>query len=142
MSMEQELSDYILADAQVFALINTRYFPLLMPQNPDFPSVVYTVINENHNNHLAGGIGGGLVNALYQLDVYSPVYATSRSVKEALRNLLDGVNHVSFGAVFVESILLESTPADMIESTDSSQVNLYRVSMTFRIAYQESVPTG
>lgn len=142
MSMETELTAYIKADTETSALIGTRIYPLLMPQLATYPAVVYTVVNEQHNNHLAGNIGGGLCQAIYQLDTYSTTYLETLSVKEALRNLLDGVNHVAMGAVFVESILLDSTPADMIEATDNSQVNLYRVQMTFRVAYQETVPTG
>ena len=140
--MITELVTYINADTEVAALIGTRIYPLLMPQLATYPAVVYSVISEQHNNHLAGNIGGGLVQAFYQLDTYSTTYLQTLSIAEALRNLLDGINHVSMGAVFVESILLESTPQDMVEATDDSQVNLYRVLMTFKIAYQESVPTG
>ncbi len=142
MSMQTELTTYIKADAEITALISDRYYPLLMPQLATYPSVVYTVINEQSNNHLAGNIGGGLVQAIYQFDTYSTTYLNTLVIKEAFRNRLDGINHVDMGAVFVESILLDSTTNDMIEATDESQVNLYRASMTFNVAYQESVPTG
>ena len=142
MSMQTELTTYIKADAEITALIGTRYYPLLMPQLSAYPAIVYTVISEQHRNHLAGNIGGGLTKSIYQFDTYSTTYLETLAIAEALRNRLDGVNHVSMGAVFVESILLESSPQDMIEATDESQVNLYRTMLTFRIAYQESVPTG
>jgi hypothetical protein len=140
--MEEDLITYIKADSETAALIGTRIFPLILPQSVTYPACVYTVISETHNNHLSGNIGGGLTNSLYQIDCYSTIYSETRSVKEALRNLLDGINHVVMGSTFVEAILLETTPADMVEAKDASQVDLYRVMMTFKVSYQESVPTG
>jgi len=144
MSMEEDLTTYIKDDPSTKVLINDNFYPLILPQSVAFPACVYTVTSNVHNNNLNKGVGGGLTSAVCQIDVYSNDYTEVRQVRESLRNLLDGVNHTTLGSgdTFFESILLDSDPVDMVEAKDSSQVNLFRIMMSFNVHYQMSVPTG
>jgi len=54
MSIETGLRTHLLADGPVAALIGTRMYPLILPQNPTYPCLTYEIVSDIPHRALAG----------------------------------------------------------------------------------------
>lgn len=75
--------------APVTALVATRVFPDLMPQETALPALVVTVISDVPESSLDGAQADSLANARVQVDAYSRTRAQAREVAEAVKNAMD-----------------------------------------------------
>lgn len=93
MSLESALYTLITADAGTAALIGTRCYPLVLPQDPTLPAARYAIISAVPvTTHDAPG---GLVRARVQVDSYASTYAGARTLADTIRAALDGYRATS-----------------------------------------------
>lgn len=133
--IEPALYSLVTGDAGVSALIATRMYPALMPQNVTLPAVSYSVVVAPGDHH--GTAASGYVSAIYRIDCWATTFAAARELAQAVREAIDGYRGTVTPAgsplveVTIGAILLESE-RDLYE--DESRV--YRRSQTYRVNYR------
>jgi hypothetical protein len=68
-------------------LVSNRCYPLLMPQNPSYPSIIYTRISSTPENTLNGGATIDLVR--FQIDSYAETYSAARTLAASVRTAME-----------------------------------------------------
>ena len=77
--MEQALITHLLACEPLTAIIGDRLHPNELPQNPEYPAVVYQKISQPRQE-----MGSQVVRIQY--DCYSTLYGESKQVSEQIEN--------------------------------------------------------
>lgn len=68
-------------------LVSNRCYPLLMPENPSYPSIIYTRISSTPENTLNGGATIDLVR--FQIDSYAETYSAARTLATSVRTAME-----------------------------------------------------
>jgi hypothetical protein len=106
-------------ETQIFdtlkGLVSNRVYPLVMPQNPTLPALVYTRIVTNAQNNLDRP--PTLDQCLIQIDSYAKTYLEAKQVAEQARDVL-------------EVSALKSTLQN-IQDFWEDEAKIYRVTMDF-----------
>lgn len=113
MSIEIEIAlrELLVEDEAVAGLVGTRVYPLVLPQNPTLPAVVY---QEMHSQALAAADGDtGRRESSFQLSYWAASYAGAKAGKAALLALL-----VGYSGGGIERIDVEWTHDDFALETD------------------------
>lgn len=86
--IESDLVTHLKADTALAALVSTRIYPMVAPQNVVKPYITYQVISDNSNQCLEGGIYQS--DTRFQLDCWSTKYSEVKAVKTAVINAILG----------------------------------------------------
>lgn len=86
--IETELFTRLKDDVSISALVGTRIYPKVAPQNAQTPYIVYHVINDNSNQCLGGSIYQNDVR--FQIDCWSLKYSEVKQIREAVKSSLIG----------------------------------------------------
>ena len=86
--IEQGLVTFLLAQAELSALIGARLHDLVLPQSPTLPAVVWQRISGDHDVTHDGP--SGLVTARFQFSCWGRTTLEAAQVGEALRRVLHG----------------------------------------------------
>ncbi len=68
-------------------LVSNRCYPLLMPENPSYTSIIYTRISSTPENTLNGGATIDLVR--FQIDSYAETYSAARTLAASVRTAME-----------------------------------------------------
>lgn len=136
---EPDLYAFLAIQVAVTALVTDRIYPLRIPQHhfdqaAGMPCVVFQRTGATRDSVFGepNTSNQGLVNADYQLDLYSPRYDDLAPLARALR--LSLVNYVGpMGEARISAILL----ANDFDTTAESDPGLFRRTMLFTIWYLE-----
>jgi len=85
MSTEQTLYSTLKNDAGVSALVGTRIYPLLLPQNPTYPAITYQRIS---TRPVMTRTGNGLDFVRMQIDCYADSYSGVKALAAAVEAAL------------------------------------------------------
>jgi len=99
------------------SLVSNRCYPLVMPQNPTFPAIVYTRIASTPQNVLFGGTT--LDQVRMQIDIYAKTYKAAKTLAKSVRTSMETA---AFSATL-------QTDDDSFEP----ETDIYRVSMDYYI---------
>ena len=109
-----DMAEYIPAvlgtDATLAALVGSRIYPLVRPQNSALPAITYQRISAPRVTSHGGD--SGLTNPRYQFNCWSDSYLEARSMAERLEKLFGGQSGMFPGAQasFVDNDLDDSEP--------------------------------
>ena len=106
MTLEQGLIAHLLADGAVTAEISTRVYHERLPENPVFPSMIYSRQNTNRDLTLEGV--SSLTTVSLGLDIIGESTAQIGAAREAVITSLDGVTG-NLGGVTVQFVRYSST---------------------------------
>jgi hypothetical protein len=109
MTIEAGLYAHLCADSSVAALVSTRIYPLLVPQDATLPALAYQRISGPRDHAHTGATG--LALARMQLTYVAASYEDTKSLAEAVRAAMDGLRG-SMGAVQVGSCMLDNEQDD------------------------------
>jgi len=87
-SVEQVLRDALINDGSVNALLDSRIYPLVVPQDSQLPAVAYQKIS-GVRQYVQDGARKPEVS-LIQLTCLSKTYNEAKQVEEVIRTALDG----------------------------------------------------
>lgn len=118
MAIGESIYTELTGDADVSALVSTRVYPLIAPQNVTVPYLVYQRVSGSPVNEMAGY--AGLENPRYQIDVYDDDYAGARALAVKVRTAMNAAT------VFTA---LQQSDTDLYEA----EASLFRVTMDFSI---------
>jgi len=124
----QAVQDHLAADAGVSALVSTRIYPQILPQNPTYPALIYQQITESPEP--AMGSDTGLVAITVQVDSYATTYSGAKALAAAVRSALNR-HRGTVSTVDIADVFLENT-LDLYES----EVQKRRVSQDYRVWYR------
>ena len=137
--LEDDVVDLLEASAGVTALVGTgaaaRIFPLLVPEGfTNYPAITFQVVSESRQPMLSRQ--NGLMQARVQINCWARTYAGAKSLKEAVRNAIDGEQTVFPSGCFIEDGLDSVEP-----SPDAKPGRLYGKRIDAMIWVAEADPT-
>jgi len=124
--IEEALRARLLAVAGVTALVSTRVYPVVMPQDPTFPCVTYQRLGEVR--HLRMGAPAPLNDVVFQVDAWAEGFQACKTLAAAIRTALDAVSWTA-GAETVQVAYLQ-TEEDGYEDA----IPCFRVTQRYRVA--------
>ncbi|MGB9780621.1 DUF3168 domain-containing protein [Caldanaerobacter sp.] len=83
MMLEQAIYGYVSTHAGVTALVGNRIYPLLLPQNPTYPAIVYSRVSRIYEKDLSGTVWN---QSRIQFSCYAKKYSEAKAVAEQLRS--------------------------------------------------------
>ena len=107
MNIEQTLVAYLVTVPALTALVSSRVYPLVLPQNAALPAIAYQRISGPREHSHSGP--SGLAHPRIQLACWAATYAEAKAVAAALRQGIDG-NRTFCQACFVESDIDDYEP--------------------------------
>jgi len=105
MTIEAGIFAHLIGNAGVRALVATRIYPLLVPQDVELPAIAYQRIS-GPRDHAHDG-PSGLALARVQLTFVATSYDGAKSLAEAARAAMDGFSGV-MGEMTVGACLLSN----------------------------------
>lgn len=112
MSAEQTVYNTLKNDAGVAALVGTRIYPLVLPQNPTYPAISYQRISTRPVQTRGGN---GLAFVRMQVDCFATGYTAAKQLSDAVVSALAGTLEVG-----------------LMELWDDT-LGLYRVSIDYQV---------
>lgn len=98
--METEIYTVLKDNATVNALVNTRIYPVVMPQDPIMPAITYYETGNNPVNTLTGKTG--LENPQIAINCWATAYDTADRIAKAVHGAMDGCR--TFRAVLINQM--------------------------------------
>ncbi len=129
------------SDAGVSALVSTRVYPLLIPQQvydevTKQPCLVYTIDTDARGITFGGS--ENLIRARVQIDCYAKTFAASQNLAAAVRDcLIDLSGVLTDNASPVGSVNVQHTFLDGELSSVEEDPGLYRVLQRYVVWYDE-----
>ena len=87
MDFFSSLNSFLLANNALNGAVGNRIYPHILPQNPTFPSIVYTPISTSYGDGLRAQTG--FVRQIVQFSVHNTTFGNARSVGRILRGVLE-----------------------------------------------------
>lgn len=127
--IEQALYTILSGHAGLTALVGSRIYPLILPQSPLLPAVIYQRVDAAREGTHDGP--SGLAHPLFQLSCWALDFDQARAVVAQVRLALDGYTG-TVGGVEIEAI--QSGHEDDQYEQDTK---IYHSSIDFDIWHQE-----
>lgn len=132
--MEYELRTKLLSDATIAAILATRLYPVILPQNTIFPAATYQIIDTPRDFNLDGP--SGLARPKIQYTLWATKADNVKALARAIRLALNGFKGTLPDGSDVKSVMLEDE-----RETYESDVNLHRIDLDFVVWFDETSAT-
>jgi len=119
-------------DAAVSALISSRVYPLILPQNSILPAVTYTRVSGERVRSLSGP--SGLALPRFQIDSWAESFSVVKDLAGKIRKSLDGFRG-NVSGVEIKGMSIESD-SDLFETINGK--DFYRVRADYFISHVEN----
>jgi hypothetical protein len=129
--LEVGLYAHLTGDAGVSALVAGRVYPLLLPQSPTLPALVYQRISTNPLGATHDG-ANHMTRVRMQIRCHGATLLAAKQVADAVRGALDGFAG-TMGDVTVQSCLRADESDD-----DEPDVEAYSVRADYMIVFDEA----
>lgn len=129
---------WMIEQSDVAELVADRIYPDILPQNPQYPSVVMTKLSVRHEHQLSDL--AGLAHARVQFDCYATTRAVANQVAEAIRlTRITAVKGETEG-VDIRGVELEEGQRNFVEPpNDASDEFRYGTNFDLLISYVEEL---
>lgn len=111
--------------AGITALVSTRIYPVVLPENVTLPAISYSVVAQPQIHSLEGVTA---LNSLVQIDCWADTFLASQNVAEAIANAINDFS----GTIGSEEKIHSSIQTGKQELFEPD-VNDYRVSLDYSI---------
>jgi len=119
----------LIADSTVKA-ITARCYPVTLPQNPEYPLMLYSKVAGPREHSLQGPVG--MAKPRYQIESWALTYDEAKDLAAAIRGALDGYRGTVSGCVIGSCLMVGEW--DRYES----EVKCHRVITDFSIIHNET----
>ena len=113
-------------DGEILAYVGSKIYPDIVPQNVQYPFVVYTIVNSLPVDFKDGQ--SNLEEITLQVDVYTQNYDDTQILSNLIRNRLDRFVGIVEG-VEVQSIKYMSATSQVF----NAELSVYRMSIDFMV---------
>lgn len=138
MSIEAALAEYLLAQADVTALVGRRIDPVGDQQSSGYPRITYTVVDDVPVNSMQGC--SGLDFSRVQINCYATTFKQAIDVKEAVRLALDGYRGNLTEDVYAQAILRDTEGDLFAPVADAKQQQAFGKRIDFIIHHAVDKP--
>ena len=130
MELGEALYTKLSGTAGVSALVSTRIYPVVVPQNGSLPCITYQQISEPWAH--AMGTDPGIRSPRYQISAWSTSYSQVKSVAKQVRTALQDFTGTMGGAggIAVQRVFFEGE-TDMSDVDPESQAVTHHVAQDF-----------
>lgn len=87
MALETKIYSILTGTSAVATSVKARVYPVVAPQNPKYPFIVYMRISGGQQNDLNGY--ATLENPRIQIDTYSTSYSQAKSISSAVHTVMN-----------------------------------------------------
>ncbi|MDA3835853.1 MAG: DUF3168 domain-containing protein [Spirochaetales bacterium] len=120
---------YILINDATVSAITTRCYPVMLPQYPVYPLILYTKISGDRDHHLQGP--SGHAHPRFQVEAWSESYTGAKTLADAIRKALDGYSGTAAGTKIWSALI------DSERDTFESVISVYRVISDWFVWHEE-----
>ena len=113
-------------DGEILAYVGSKIYPDIVPQNVQYPFVVYTIVNSLPVDFKDGQ--SNLEEITLQIDVYTQNYDDTQILSNLIRNRLDRFVGIVEG-VEVQSIKYMSATSQVF----NAELSVYWMSIDFKV---------
>lgn len=143
MSLKTALHQYLASKASITALVPaSRIVRGKRPVGAALPSIAYFRVTGASEHHQASA--GDFATDLVQLDIWAVTDTSADAIRDAIRNVLDGMHNTTIGSGANATAILSCeivNNTDVIEfPDDGSDAHRFCASMDCEIKYRVSVP--
>lgn len=125
-----------LAPAVTSAASPAAVYPVLAPQNPSFPLVVYRRTGTNRERGLGGNFGVPVAN--FSISIVAQTYWQAKDIADSIRRACDNFTGEVNGATIITTAL--TSESDNMERPPEGQSKpLYRVDQVYSVRFRETV---
>lgn len=124
MIIEEALLYHLEHDAGVLALVGSRVYPLIIPQDVDLPAIAYQRIDGPRVRSQSGP--SHLAHPRIQITCQASMYSSAKALAGAVRASLDGYRGLMGGAggVQVYGCFVENDIDELIQVTNSPAIRI------------------
>lgn len=127
MTIEADLRAYLLSQPNLKSMIDTRLYPLVLPQPPTFPAVTYAKVSHSHVRDLSG-VAYSI--SRFQFSCFAATYSGAKAVANEIKRALQDFVGVVGGYRF-----LDADGANEIDIYESDS-GIYHVPVDVIITYK------
>lgn len=122
MTVETALYNYLSGFAGLVALVSTRIYPLILPQTPTLPAVVYQQVSGPRIH--AMGDDPGITSPRYQFSCWDDDHAGAAAVAQQIRLAFENYSGLMGGA---GGVTVYHASVENMSSEYYDEAKLYRV---------------
>jgi hypothetical protein len=119
----------------VAALVGTRVYPVVLPQNPTMPAITYQRTSAQRTRSTLGP--SGLTRSGFQIDCWSASYLNAKSLCAAVRAAIDGYRETVTGPGVTEGNRMGAVMVEGDRDFREESPSLYRVSIDITVWHEE-----
>ena len=133
-SPEQVVRLALIADADVFAVVGSRIYPVLAPSSAALPLITW----RRSSVLRTMGLGGptGVTTVTLSLEIYAETYEAVRELADLCRLALDGYG-ATVDNVVVSNVSLDNESDGFVQLQGGESAPFLSVSQTYSILWQE-----
>lgn len=136
MLVESAIYNLLVSDVAIAALVSSRVYPLILPQNATYPALVYSKVSGARLHHLTGSAGRAMPRIT--VSCWATTYLGAKQLAALVRATLDGFRGTltdgnSPAGTCAASVLIENELDDYDESAKK-----YRVILDFMVNHAET----
>jgi len=90
--IEQDLFSHLSTNV---TQVDGRVYPLIMPQDSEKPSIVYTIVADSDKSSINNGAYG--FDMRVQIDVYAPSYILAKEIRDSVKSAMYTFVHYPHG---------------------------------------------
>ncbi len=132
MAIEADLRQHLTNDSNVNDLVDSRIYPLRLPQGFELPAISYQRVSGDRAKDINGSIGHA--QPRIQVDCWTNSYGKLKDLAKAVRQALDRFQGNLGGGSYVQHASLEGEMETYEEETE-----IQRVSLDFVIYHNENI---
>jgi len=127
-TIEEAIFSLLTSLSAITALVDSRVYPLKMPQNPIYPNIVYKQVSDRDLPLVNGN--GGMYWPRFQFDCYARTYSQVKRLARTLRVQITDYSD-TVGSIDICRIMFLNEVDDF-----DPVAEIYQIPVDFRIQYK------
>lgn len=137
MGIERGIYSLLTGDAGVAALLGTRVYPEVLPQNPSYPAITYQVVSGGSEYEMEGP--ANQASPRVQIDCYAESAEGAIALKGAVMAALSGYRgSVGSPPVAIQGAFRRSEGSGFEDGLRPAGLRVWRKTLDFEIWYEET----
>jgi len=131
--LEEGIAAFLIANANIHAVVADRIYPLFIPQGATLPCLTYQRISTPRIvTHDSSGATGDLASPRFQFDAWAATQKAAKAISDALRGELHGKTGLLVAGFSIRASLAENEVPEYVPDLE-----IYRSRSDYIISHQE-----
>lgn len=123
---ETDLRDYLVSYDDLNALVGSRIYPGVLPENPTYPAISYSLVSESRHHNI------DVAYPRYQFSCFSPNYISAKNVATQVRKALQRYRGTMGSTQVIQGVF--ENEIELYDPTDK----LYHVAVDMKLIFREA----